>query len=122
MLFTVSGFEIGLAYTTVITASGAWAEVQRLVTSHDRPGVDLLLISAGAPDRHGNVYPAEEALAAFLLNNPVGLTQAPVHIKQVVLHSWSSGWAALLHPDMAKMFGPLYEGLVPPHHGLAPRL
>ena len=56
MLFTLAGFDIALAYTTLLTAEEAWSEVQRLVDSHDKPGVDLLLVTAGGPDANGNVF------------------------------------------------------------------
>jgi hypothetical protein len=36
-LFTVAAFDIGLAYTTILTGKMAWGEVQRLVRSHDNP-------------------------------------------------------------------------------------
>src|SRR6185437_10015455 len=98
MLFTMAGFELGLAYTTVLTAQAAWQEVQRLVDQHDQPGVDKLLITADAPDRRGQIFPAEEAIASFLLETPLGLTRPPSHIKQVLLHSWATGHAAELHP------------------------
>ncbi len=53
MLYTFAGFELGLAYTSLRTAQAAWQEIQRLVDQHDQVGVDILLITAGAPDQHG---------------------------------------------------------------------
>jgi hypothetical protein len=118
MLFTFAGFELGLAYTSLITAKAAWTEVQRLTDDHDQPGVDILLITAGAPDQRGEIYPAEEAIANFLLDNPLGLARSPKHIKQIWVHSWMTGRAAVLYPNIAPMFGPLYQGLAPTHHPL----
>jgi len=118
MLYTLAGFELGLAYTSLRTAQAAWQEIQRLVDQHDQAGVDILLITAGAPDQHGQIYPAEEALASFLLETPVGLTRPPSHIKRVFLHSWATGHAAELHPTMRTMFGPLYQSFQPEHHPL----
>jgi hypothetical protein len=118
MLFTFAGFELGLAYTSMITANAAWGEIQRLVNDHDQAGVDVLLITAGSPDQHGDIFPAEEAVASFMLDNPVGLSRAPDHIKQVWLHSWATGRATALYPNVTPMFGPLYQGLAPLHHPL----
>jgi hypothetical protein len=120
MLFTIAAFELGLAYTTFITDEAAWGELQRLVDGHDRPGVDLLLISAGGPDPNGNIFPAEEAVADFAVDHPLGLSRPPKHINTVVVHSWATGRATQLHPDIRPLFGPLYQGLVPLHHALAP--
>ena len=78
MLYTLTGFELGLAYTSLRTAQAAWQEIQRLVDQHDQAGVDILLITSGAPDQHGQIYPAEEAIASFLLETPVGRAAAKV--------------------------------------------
>ena len=120
MLFTFTGFEIGFAYTSIITAKEAWQELQRLVDDHDQPGVDILLITAGGPDQNGLVFPAEEGLARFILDNPLGLPTAPKNIKRVLLHSWATGHAVGLYPKLTSLFGPLYHSLVPEHSPLVP--
>jgi hypothetical protein len=116
MLFSRMGFEIGLAYTTFVTAQSAWGEVQRLVDSHDQAGVDVLLVTAGGPDADGNVFPSEEAAANFLVAHPIGLSRKPEHIKIVYLHLWGVGQATELYPHVAPLYGPLYESMVPLHH------
>ena len=118
MLFTFTGFELGLAYTSLVTARAAWDEIQRLVNEHDQPGVDILLITAAAPDQRGDVYPAEEAIANFALDNALGLSRSPDHIKQVWMHSWMTGRATSVYPEIEPMFGPLYQSFVPLHHPL----
>jgi hypothetical protein len=119
LLFTLAGFELGVAYTTFLTAEAIWQELQRLVDNHDQPGVDLLVITAGGPNANGNVFPVEEAIAQFGMTHAVGLRRAPEHIKTVVLHSWATGSAMLLHPEVRTLFGPLYHAMVPVHHPLA---
>ncbi len=119
MLFTLAGFDIALAYTTLLTAEEAWSEVQRLVDSHDKPGVDLLLVTAGGPDANGNVFPAEEAVANFIVEHPIELSHQPEHIQRVILHSWGTGRATALYPDMQLIFGPLYQSMTPLHHPFA---
>ena len=121
MLFTFAGFELGLAYSSIRTAEAAWQEIQRLVDQHDKVGVDILLITSGAPDGYGQIFPAEEAVASFLLETPVGLTRPPDHIKRVFLHSWTTGQAAELHPTVKTMFGPLYQSFQPEHYPLIVR-
>jgi hypothetical protein len=119
MLFTIAGFDIALAYTTIMTAQEGWNELQRLVDGHDKPGVEVLLVTAGGPDRNGNIYPAEEGLANFVIEHPIGLSHAPKHIKEVILHSWGTGRATHLHPVVAPLFGPLYGSMIPVHHPFA---
>jgi hypothetical protein len=115
-LFTVAAFDIGLAYSTILTGEMAWGEVQRLVRSHDKPGVNLLLITVGGPDANGDMFPAEEAMADFIIEHAVELSSAPEHIEKVILHSWATGRATSLYPDIQCLFGPLYESMVPLHH------
>jgi hypothetical protein len=100
------------------TAKAAWNEIQRLVDEHDRAGVDILLITAAAPDQRGDIYPAEEVIANFALDNALGLIRKPDHIKQIWLHSWMTGRATSLYPKVEPMFGPLYQSFVPLHHPL----
>jgi hypothetical protein len=118
VLFTFAGFELGLAFTSLRSAQSAWDEIQRLVDQHDKVGVDILLITSGGPDQNGQIFPAEEAIAGFLLETPIGLTRPPRHIKRVFLHSWTTGFAAELHPSVQTMFGPLYQSFVPEHYPL----
>lgn len=119
VLYTLAGLDIGLAYSTVLTAGDIWGEVQRLVDSHDKPSVGQLLITAGGPDSKGNIFPAEEAVAAFLLEHPIGLSKPPAHIGRVVLHSWATGQATTLFPAVQTLFGPLYQTITPLHHPFA---
>jgi hypothetical protein len=120
-LFAANGFELGLAYTSMLTASAAWTEVQRLIDSHDKPGVDLLLITASGPDANGQIYPAEEGFAEFVVEHPGGLLREPEHIKSVILHFWLTGRAVELWPAPQDLFGPLYLSYVSAHHPIAPR-
>ncbi len=112
LFFNFAGFELGFAYTT---SHRVTAETSRLVdeiAQKDRPGNDWLLISAGAPDNLGMTYPAEEALAAFIVDYS-GLNITPLHLQRVTLHFWSVGRAVDLWPEQRELFGPLYVGCVP---------
>jgi hypothetical protein len=94
------------------------AEIHRLAESHDKPGVDGLLITAGAPDRNGNIFPSEEAVARFIVENNLGLEKQLKHIRWVWLHSWAAGCGTMLYPNRLNMFGPMYASLEPSHHPL----
>ena len=118
MLFSLAGFELGLAFTSFFTADEAWGEIRRLISEHDQPGVDLLLMTAGGPDAHGNVFPVEEAVMEFVATHPGGFDSPPEHVKTVVLHSWATARAFQIFPEVRPLFGPLYHSLVPLHHGL----
>lgn len=120
LLFSFAGFELGLAYSKLVTIDDGWGEIDRLITKHDKPGVDQLIISAGAPNQLGLTFPAEEAVAHFLVENPSADRPRPEHIETVVLHSWATGRATLLHPRHEPLFGPIYTDLAPSHHPLAP--
>ncbi len=116
-LFNFAGFEIGLAITTSHRASQEWKSLAHRIDKKDVEATDWLLISAGAPDNHGVTYPSEEALARFLLENPVALPKLK-HLKRVTVHLWGSGTAVDIWPECAPVFGPLYEGAVPPHRSI----
>ncbi|HTP24695.1 MAG TPA: hypothetical protein VMK12_03415 [Anaeromyxobacteraceae bacterium] len=116
---SIMGFDLGFAFTTEHTPSSAWAELERLVVQHDNPGIDWLLLSVGAPNRDGLIFPTEEALAQFMLEHPSPLA-SPTHISRITLHLWSTGEAHELLSDVAPSFGPLYMGTIPPHRVIHP--
>lgn len=116
ILCSVAGFELGLAYTTQMTFDDALAEIQRLIGAHDKPGVDFLLITAGGPDQHGLIYPAEEAVANFFKKHFKELPKRPQHIERVYLHNWMTGEAFSLFPDASPLFGPIFQSVVPEHN------
>jgi hypothetical protein len=112
VLFTIAGFEVGFAFTTMHEAEAEWVALSKRVAAKDRPGSDWLLISAGAPDQRGNLHPAEEALADLLLANPRKI-KSLTHLKRVTIHSWSAGKAADIWPEVRPVFGPIYQNTVP---------
>lgn len=119
VLFALRGIELGLCLTTVHDAEPEWQSLQATVHRKDREGVEWLVISAGAPDQHGRLFPAEEVLADFLLEHPADLP-VPKHLKRVTLHFWSTGRAVDLWPSFGAGFGPLYQGVAPSHQPLLP--
>ena len=111
-LFTPTGLEVGLAFESIHSARPEWARLRAAVRRKDRPGNNVLLISAGAPDRFGNQYPAEEVLAGFLLDHPESIESD--HLSAVILHFWSSGRAVnILGEAPQEAWPPIYQGLTP---------
>jgi hypothetical protein len=118
-LATYAGFELGMAFTTMHRASEAWKRVRELIETHDEPGVDWLFLSAGAPNRAGQLFLSEEFVAHLLMTHPE--TIATTHIRRVTLHLWSSGAAVDLHPEVRTVFGPLHQGETPAYRGIVLR-
>ncbi len=83
------GFEVQLSRPICVTVSEAAARLQRIVRDHDRPQIDHLLLTAGAPDLTGYRYPAEEAIAKFLLQD-TEFAVPTKHLKQISVHLWFS--------------------------------
>ena len=111
-LFSMTGLEVGLAYQSTHLAHSEWEKLRTAIRRKDRPGNNTLLISVGAPDRLGNQYPAEEAIAQFMLANPESV--ASDHLSAVILHFWSSGRAVnILGGQPEEIWPPIYQGLSP---------
>jgi hypothetical protein len=111
-LFSLTGLELGLAYQSVHSAPAEWVKLRAAVSRKDRSGNDVLLISAGAPDRFGNQYPAEEVLASFLLDHPEPLESN--HLSAILLHFWSSGRAVnILGSAPQEAWRSIYQGISP---------
>jgi len=111
---SITGYNIVLAYTTVHTAASVAATLQRLVAEHDKDGVDTLLITSGAPDRSGAMYPLEQVTADFYLRHPVVLQTD--HISRAILHRWATGDAYDISANPPKqLWPPVYQGYVPAH-------
>lgn len=111
-LFTMTGLEVGLAFQSVHAAHAEWAKLRAAVRRKDRVGNNALLIFAGAPDRFGNQYPAEEVLAEFLLAHPESIESN--HLSAVILHFWSTGRAVnILGKAPQEAWPSIYQGVVP---------
>lgn len=83
------GFGVQLSRPLNFTESEAMTWLQRIVDAHDQPTINHLLLSAGAPDNTGYRYPAEEAVARFLVQSP-SLTISADHLDDVTMHFWFS--------------------------------
>ena len=80
-------FMVQLHFPHQVTRSEVESELQRLVTSHDKSEIEHLLVSAGAPNPDGTLFPAEEAFARLLVEAHTKPVSAN-HIRKVSLHLW----------------------------------
>jgi hypothetical protein len=112
--FSVAGYEVVLAYTTVHTATAISGCLDRLVRKHDKPGVDTLLITSGGPDRNGIMYPLEQMISDFYLAHPIALKTD--YISRIIMHRWPTGDAYdLLETPPKQLWPPIYQGNMPAH-------
>ena len=81
------GFDVQLSRPAELSAASVLELVQRIVTAHDKPAIEELILIAGGPDRRGMRYPAEEAIAAFLLSQE-GIKVTAKHLRAVAVHLW----------------------------------
>ncbi len=118
--FMTMGFEIAMAYQTDHGVPDAWDQIRRLIHRHDKAEIQNLLITVGAPDRHGFAYPSEAALMTFALESDAPELK-PDHIESVFVHFWMEGTVVQLHPFNACLAAPLYQGgFFPAHFSIAP--
>lgn len=107
--FDRTGFEIGLGYTTELSPESAWGELDRLVTAHDTPGVDVLVVTAGGVDSFGTSFPSETIAADLALSDARELSP-PEHIKELWLHRWDTGEVQQLWPERRLIARPSFAG------------
>jgi hypothetical protein len=117
--FALTGTSLAFDFQTDHNVADEWAKLRKVVARKDQPHNDVLVIVAGAPDRLGRCFVAEEVLADFLLEYPQELRCQ--HLSSVKLHFWSTGRAYELLGDQPRQLWPaLFSGLVPAFHQLAP--
>ena len=119
--FVRNGFELSFHYSTDHAARDLWGEIVRLVSKHDKAEVDELVVTVGAPDRQGFIYPGEQVLYEFMFEHSVVTLQPTRHLRRVLAHSWETGRIVQLVPEPAEIAPPLMTGFVPAHQLLRPR-
>lgn len=82
------GFHLNLQFSVMLHEVSS--EVNRMVTQHDNPATQQLLLSIGGPGLNGYCYPAESMLGEMLRNNPLRQVEAH-YIEQVTAHIWETG-------------------------------
>jgi hypothetical protein len=109
--YRFTGFELGFAFTTKIRDDAAWARAQDLVTSHDRPGVDELIMSAGAPTTTGLAFPSDSNLARMVIDRATDDALTAAHIRRIYVHTWHGRGIVEITPN--SVGGELVCGEIP---------
>jgi hypothetical protein len=117
IFFTRMGFEVSFVFTTEHTAGEAWGELNRLIKKHDNGNIEDLIITIGAPDHRGNVYPAEQAVLDLMLSASPSL-DPPINLSRIYVHAWGTGRIVQLFPEVRVINQGHFMGLLPPHHPL----
>lgn len=113
-----TGFELGFVYSTKHTPNNLWDETSRLLSKHDKEGVQNVLITAGGPDRWGFVYPSEYLLTDFMIRNCRAQQLTLNHIKHAILHKWGTGELVQIYPKVMTLFPGYSCGFAPSHFPL----
>ncbi len=121
LFFLRNGFELSFHYQTDHSARELWSELIRLIDKHDKPEVEELLVTVGAPDHNGFIYPGEQVLYDFMLEQPVVSLQPMKHLRRVLLHSWETGRILQVFPNLIEVAPPMMKGFVAAHQVLSPR-
>jgi hypothetical protein len=115
--FTRMGFEMAFIFNTEHTAAEAWREFNRLVKKHDIDNIEDLIITVGAPDQHGYVYPAEETILDLMLTTMPSLT-LPSKLSRIYVHAWGTGRIIQFFPETQVISQGHFTTLIPPHQPL----
>jgi hypothetical protein len=80
-------FELAMGYHSTVTLNDLRAELRRLITEHDNPQTDILLITVNASMKSGLWFPAGQIMADLLFEDeqPLGNWE-PSHLKRIALH------------------------------------
>jgi hypothetical protein len=82
------GFKLILEYPKTIREISA--EINRMVSQHDNPATQHLLLSIGGPGIDGFGYPSESMLGKILLDIPSPRVEA-IYLNKVTAHVWDTG-------------------------------
>jgi hypothetical protein len=83
------GFECVLHMTFFVDSQFVMEEIQRLVTKHDKAGIEWLALTVGAPDADGCSYPGEEVMYGLVEAESARIVAN--HIRRLSVHKWSTG-------------------------------
>jgi hypothetical protein len=97
------GFELIQCQPTVLYSDDAWRRFQRLVSDHDKPGIDWLLITAGAPVGSGYAFPSDIVTALLVFEQAsAGKALEADHIQKVYVHAWPFRSIDVFEPGKAE--------------------
>jgi hypothetical protein len=93
------------SYTLVKTRRAVAEELAQLIHEKDKPGNDVLLISAGAPS-FGSCLISDEVLVQPQMLEFMTFPQ-PKHLKRVLLHRWTNRDVYELAPELRCLVAPI---------------
>jgi hypothetical protein len=80
-------FELAMGYNLTVTLNDLRSELRRLITEHDNPQTDILLITVNASMKSGLWFPAGQIVADLLFEDEQPLSDwEPSHVKRIALH------------------------------------
>jgi len=88
--FMATGLELGMGFSFVDSGVAGWDRVAQMISDHDKPNYDVLLVTVGGPDRAGLYYISEELVLAEMLSHAPSIPR-PQYVTIVYLHSWETG-------------------------------
>lgn len=116
IFFAKTGFELAVAYQTEHAAADEWQSLHELIRQKDILGNEELVVSFGAPDHHGFIYPAEELIFQSMLLRPAQRRLEATQLRTVLLHSWATGQIVELYPEYRVRSMRTFTGFMPPYH------
>jgi hypothetical protein len=97
------GFDLIQCQSTVLYADDAWNMFQRLVSDHDKPGIDRLLVTVAAPVGGGYAFPSGIVTGELVTERAeAGNALEADHIQQVYLHCWPLRSIDVFEPGKAE--------------------
>jgi len=92
------GFNIEHQYTEIASATTFFAQVQRIISSHDvsSQNIDELLLVAGGPDIFGEAIAGESTIAEMYFEKWQGTIKPPAHLSRIYLDNWLLGKPRLI--------------------------
>jgi hypothetical protein len=86
--FGLMGFEVALTGGPLVRYDEAVGMVQRLVTQHDKPGVDILNVAIMAPVAAGFVFASDGVPMHLIVERAEELRLDAEHLRSVYFHTW----------------------------------
>jgi hypothetical protein len=90
-----SRFDLRYTHPNRVTAVQAADELVRIVTEHDKPSVQELVVTIGGPSRSGLVHPADWMFLDLVKDQPTQHSREEHHpwryLRKVRVHDWRTG-------------------------------
>jgi hypothetical protein len=98
LLYRRTGMDLAMAFSSLVSESTVWAEMQRLLSQHDKPGVDELVVAVGSPIRAGWSFPSDSLIARLIPMAAVNRRLESRAIRVVLVHDWNTRSVYELQP------------------------